>query len=619
MLSNGMHEAEPEPTAGPGPDAPQSLVARLAARWRYWLQPYPPASGVEQLRMLQLGIFCGVGALPSGGYAALHLYLGAYWIGAANTLTTVGFCLVPWIVRRRRSVEVGNHVFILLATSMILLGITSKGGSRVPSIVWAVSPIVIAGLLGGYRSLLTYTAVVVVYLGLTTPPIGPFSPPQIIDLETVMGIAALDAIGAAMVISITVGSFLVSLRLAREETDGALARLAAENESRRAAEAEARQSAEVKSRLLAVMSHELRTPVNGVMGLADILLDLELPAEAVEHLRTLKGSAGVLRTIVDDILDLTKLEAGKIVLDPRATSLHPLVREVVELIRRGRAKADVELRIDPAPPPQLVCLLDGMRLRQVLTNLLGNAMKFTTAGSVRLGVTAEQDILRFEIQDTGIGIPPDRIGALFQPFEQAEASTTRRFGGTGLGLAICKQLVEAMGGTIGVASTMGKGSTFWFELRHVAAPMAKPETDSGFDTPSVPGTGPVLVVDDDAVNRLVATRLLNRLGIETETATNGLEAVARVEQASFRVVLMDVQMPGIDGFEATRRIRQYETKTGALRVPIVGFSASIYAEDRACGFEAGMDDYLSKPMERERLVERLAAVLEGSPARDSGA
>jgi|GEM_PF-2349155 len=612
MQDKGAYNMGPEPTVDRERSAPKTLVARLTELFRYWLQPYPPASDLERLRMLQLGIFCGTGALPSAGYTALHFYLGAYWIGAANAFTTLGFCLVPWIVRRQRSLQVGNHFFIFLATSMILLGITSKGGSRVPSIVWAVSPIVIGGLLGGYRSLITYTVVVVVYFGLTTPPIGPFAPPQIIALETVMRIAAWDAIGGAMVISITVGSFLVSLRVAREETDGALARLAAENESRRAAEAEARLSAEAKSRLLAVMSHELRTPVNGVMGLADILLDLELSGEAVEHLHTLKGSAGVLRTIVDDILDLSKLEAGKIVLDPRPTSLQPLVREVVELVRRGRAKADVELRIEPAPPTQLSCLLDGMRLRQVLTNLLGNAMKFTAAGSVRLGVTLKQDTLRFEVQDTGIGIPPDRMGALFQPFEQAEASTTRRFGGTGLGLAICKQLVDAMGGTIGVVSKIGEGSTFWFELRHVAAAVAKPETDGGIETRAVPGTGPVLVVDDDAVNRLVATRLLGRLGIDSETATDGLEAVARVQQTSFRVVLMDVQMPGIDGFEATRRIRQYETRTGGPRVPIVGFSASVSAEDRACGLEAGMDDYLTKPMERERLVERLAAVINDS-------
>ncbi len=376
--------------------------------------------------------------------------------------------------------------------------------------------------------------------------------------------------------------------------------------------ADARAASAAKSDFLATMSHEIRTPLNGIVGFTRLLEDSQLTLEQRQFVETLRSSSDALLHLVNDILDFSKIEAGKTELDEGDFSPRALVSEVVTLLapRARERRNSLELRVGPGVPP--AAFGDGQRWRQIVLNLVGNAVKFTEAGRVEVVVTVDQGELEVSVKDTGIGISPESQAVLFEKFMQADSSTTRRFGGTGLGLAICRRLVDLMGGRLRVESAVGLGSTFSFAvpLRHAIGP-TEPAPAVSQGERSCRGLK-VLVAEDNLVNQRLLVALLTRQECEVEVASNGAVAVQRVQQSRWDLVLMDCHMPEVDGFEATRRIREWERANGG-HVCIMGVTASALASDLQACFDSGMDGFLSKPIDVDELSRRLAMVAQARP------
>ena len=369
-----------------------------------------------------------------------------------------------------------------------------------------------------------------------------------------------------------------------------------------AARDEAEAATRAKSAFLASVSHEVRTPLNGLLGMLELMLREELPADQRERAEIAQRSGLTLLALINDILDLSKGEAQEVVLRPRATDLARLLSEVADGVRGTALLKGLELCWDVRPGVPATVLLDPDRMRQVLLNLLGNAVKFTPSGSVRVTAAAEGEQLRFEVVDTGAGMTPEDIARLFTPFAQGSAGM--KFGGTGLGLMLVDQLVTLMAGRIDVASRPGEGTTFTVTVPLVEAdgPADQPEPRTAGVLPGAASGAPtprVLLVDDSEINLMVGSALLESLGAEVTTVADGAEAVEQVRATSYDLVLMDVQMPGMDGLEATRRIRAVH---GPSKPRIVALTGEDSAQERQQCLDAGMDDFVTKPVSGEALA-----------------
>ena len=390
----------------------------------------------------------------------------------------------------------------------------------------------------------------------------------------------------------------------RKRSEGAL----------RKAKEEAEHSTKIKEQFLANVSHEIRTPMNSIIGMTDLLLGTNASTEQLEYLNAIKLSGDNLLTIINDILDFSKIASGKVTIEKMPFSLPEVIEGVVQTLQFSISRKKITFNYSLSPETPSFVIGDPVRLRQILLNLASNAVKFTENGSVEIVVTVQEQkindyTLLFSVNDTGIGIPEEKLSAIFDSFTQASNDTTRKYGGTGLGLTIAKQLVEMQGGTIHVKSTVGMGSSFFFNItyRKSTQNFEPQKKKNKFDDRRLVNKK-ILLVEDNEMNQLVASKVLNKWGCEVDIADNGKIAVQKLNTNDYEIILMDMQMPEMDGYEAARYIRG-KMVSPKSDIPIIAMTAHAFAEEIEKCKEAGMNDYISKPFDQNDLYEKIAKLV----------
>ncbi len=578
------------------PPPPSQHQPDLEAQPSFWERHYhgprgPLADADDRRRAGLLHAFTGVGMISILFFGVQLVAKGsvqtALLDGTVGTLLGLNLLLLRWHRRPRPAAWVG-----LLILAVYLLVQLATGGDQNTGYLWTILFPPAAAFLLGFRHGLAFLALFLAALGWLTYGEG-----------VLVGTGLPESLPTKLMGAlILVSAFSFAFERARQRAQTELI------EARDLAE----RSARLKGEFLANMSHEVRTPLNGIIGLAELLSKTDNPSEQRSHVGLIGDAARQLLELLNGILDLSKAEMGKLDFTPERVEFRPLLEQIVAFHRPRAEDKGIELALETGADAPDVLFVDPLRLRQVLDNLLSNAVKFTERGRIvlRCGFEASgasPDWVRVSISDSGVGVPPERADEIFDDFVQANGTSSRRFGGTGLGLAISKHLVERMGGQIGYRPGESGGSVFWFRL-----PIVEPTTLARpASAPSEERPGRVLVVDDNRINSLLLRKMLEDQGVHAEEAGGGQAALERWSSETWDVVLMDVQMPDMDGLEVTREIRAREDPSG--RTPIVAVTAHAMDSDRQRCLDAGMDDYLVKPVREQELLAVLGRWI---PMRD---